>query len=462
MNSHIFDPTILREYDIRGIVGKTLFPADAKAIGRAFGTMVRAKGGLNVAVGRDGRISSLDLTRALISGLTASGCAVFDIGRGPTPMTYYASSAHKMDGGVMITGSHNPPDHNGFKMVLGGAPFFGEDIRTLSGLAASGNLSSGAGSVQTLPMLDDYVARIRSDYRGKKSLKVVWDAGNGAAGEALQKLTATLPGEHIVLYGDIDGTFPNHHPDPTEPENMVDLQNEVIRLNADIGFAFDGDGDRIGAVDGKGRILWGDQILALLAEDVLTRHPGAPIIADVKASQTLFDEIARLGGQPMMWKTGHSLIKTRMAEVKSPLAGEMSGHIFFGDGYYGFDDALYAAIRLLSIVSSWDKETLADRYDRMPKATNTPELRFDCPDEKKFEVISGVKALLKKEGAVFNDIDGVRVDEENGWWLLRASNTQAVLVARAEAPDTARLKKLCDRLEAVLSASGVSFQPGGH
>lgn len=462
MNDHIFNPTILREYDIRGIVEETLFSADAEAIGRAFGTMVRAKGGLNVAVGRDGRLSSPDLAQSLIAGLVASGCNVFDIGRGPTPMTYYASIAHKMDGGVMITGSHNPPNHNGFKMVLDGAPFFGDDIRKLSDLAASGNLTNGAGSVRSLPMLDDYVARIRADYRGAKPLKVVWDAGNGAAGEALRKLTATLPGDHTVLYGDIDGTFPNHHPDPTEPENMVDLQKEVIRRNADIGFAFDGDGDRIGAVDGKGRILWGDQILALLAEDVLTRHPGAPIIADVKASQTLFDEIARMGGQPVMWKTGHSLIKTRMAEVKSPLAGEMSGHIFFGDGYYGFDDALYAAIRLLTIVSNWDKETLAERHDRMPKAINTPELRFDCPDEKKFDVISGVKTLLKKEGVAFNDIDGVRVNEEGGWWLLRASNTQAVLVARAEAPDTERLKTLCARLEAVLAVFGVSFQPGGH
>ncbi|OAN52277.1 phosphomannomutase [Paramagnetospirillum marisnigri] len=454
--THSFHSTILREYDIRGIVGETLFAEDARAIGRAFGTRVRRNGGSVVCVGWDGRLSSPEMAEAVTKGLVEAGCSVRSIGRGPTPMLYYAAKARDADGGIMITGSHNPPNHNGFKMVLAGRPFFGPDIQGLGAMASAGDFESGAGHVVEDRVFDEYVARLAQDYDGARDLKVVWDCGNGATGEVLAELVKRLPGTHRVLYGEIDGRFPNHHPDPTEPHNLVALQDTVLAEGAHLGIAFDGDGDRIGVVDGEGRILWGDQILVILAEDLLKTLPGATIIADVKASKVFFDEVARLGGKPVMGRTGHSLIKTQMAEIKAPLAGEMSGHIFFADRYYGFDDALYAAVRLLGIVARWDRETLAHRRDRLPHMVNTPEMRFDCPDTRKFAVVAEVKARLEAAGATFNAIDGVRVDTADGWWLLRASNTQAVLVARCEAASAHGLKQLRLALEAQLAASGVT------
>jgi phosphomannomutase len=456
---HRFHPTILREYDIRGIVGETLFAADARAIGLAFGTMCAKGGGQRVAIGRDGRMSSPELAAALVEGLMAAGMAVEDIGLGPTPMLYYAAKALKAHGGIMVTGSHNPPSHNGFKMVMAGKPFFGPDIQELGRIASAGAwgagpIPKGRGRRSPVAMLERYVDRLAQDYDGPRPLSIVWDCGNGATGEALVKLTGKLPGRHTVLFAEIDGAFPNHHPDPTDPHTLEDLKEAVAREKADLGIAFDGDGDRIGVIDGQGRILWGDQILVLLAEEVLKAHPGATIIADVKASQALFDGIKALGGNPLMWKTGHSLIKTKMAETKSPLAGEMSGHIFFADKYYGYDDALYAAVRFLSVVSKLPG-TLAQRYDLLPCMVNTPELRIDCPDEKKFQVIEEVRQRLAKAGAKVDATDGVRVSEGGGWWLLRASNTQAVLVARAEAPDQAGLDKLKALLVKELAASGV-------
>ncbi|MGI9492257.1 MAG: phosphomannomutase/phosphoglucomutase, partial [Geminicoccaceae bacterium] len=288
-----------------------------------------------------------------------------------------------------------------------------------------------------------------------KKLKVVWDAGNGASGEALKALTARLPGEHHLLFADIDGRFPNHHPDPTVPENLEDLIAAVQAKGADLGIAFDGDGDRIGVVDGKGKIMFGDQLLQVLITDILQRHPGCPIIADVKASQALFDEIGRLGGEPVMYKTGHSLIKTVMSEKGSPLAGEMSGHIFYADGFYGHDDALYVAIRLLSILTRSDRD-LTSWHEQMAPMINTPELRFDCPDERKFQAVEQVKARLEADGADVNTIDGVRISTGDGWWLLRASNTQAVLVARAEAKDEAGLERLKREIVTNLEAVGIT------
>ncbi|MBI5163941.1 MAG: phosphomannomutase/phosphoglucomutase [Magnetospirillum sp.] len=455
--THNFHPTILREYDIRGIVGETLFAADAFAIGKAFGTKVRRAGGSVVCVGWDGRLSSPEMSAAVVEGLEATGCTVRRIGRGPTPMLYYAAKVREADGGIMITGSHNPPNHNGFKMVFQGRPFFGPDIKELGVLAAAGDFVRGEGKAVDDAIADEYVARVAADYDGTRPLKVVWDAGNGATGEVLEDLVKRLPGSHTVLFGTIDGTFPNHHPDPTEPHNLVALQDAVLAQGADLGVAFDGDGDRIGVIDGEGRILWGDQILVVLAEDLLKTCPGAAVIADVKASKVFFDEVARLGGRPIMGRTGHSLIKTQMAALKVPLAGEMSGHIFFADRYYGFDDALYAAVRLLGIVARWDKETLAHRRDRLPQMVNTPEMRFDCPDERKFAVVDEVKARLRAARATVNDIDGVRVDTPDGWWLLRASNTQAVLVARCEAVSVDGLKRLRATLEGELAASGVAL-----
>jgi phosphomannomutase len=452
---HRFHPTILREYDVRGIVDETLFEADALALGRSFATMLRAGGGRRACVGMDGRLSSPDLAEAVIDGLCASGVDVQWIGRGPTPMLYFAVHHLDADGGIQITGSHNPPAHNGFKMMLGKKSFFGSQIQELGRIAATGAYDDGRGRRTDAPVFDAYVDRLARDYpEHGRALSVVWDAGNGAAGEVLSALARRLPGRHELLFADIDGRFPNHHPDPTVDENLEHLMAAVAAGGAEVGIAFDGDGDRIGVIDGGGRIVRGDQLLQILAAEVLERHPGAPIIADVKASQTLYDEIARLGGRPIMWKTGHSLIKARMAEMGAPLAGEMSGHIFYADRFYGHDDALYVAIRLLGILARGEA-TLADWRHRMAPVVNTPEIRFDCPDEQKFAVVDEVRARLEQEGADFNGIDGVRVLTEDGWWLLRASNTQAVLVARAEAHDQAGLARLMQQIRRHLEAAGV-------
>ena len=455
MSGHRFDPTILREYDIRGVVGQTLHVADARAIGRSFGTIVAENGGRSVAVGYDGRLSSPELEEALVEGLSSAGIEAVRIGRGPTPMLYYATVTQDVDAGIQVTGSHNPPTHNGFKMMLGKRSFYGKDIQRVGELAAAGAWKQGNGRVRDLSVFDEYVARLAKDYDGERPLKIVWDAGNGATGEALVALTHVLPGTHTLLNEVIDGNFPAHHPDPTEPHNLLQLQACVAEQHADLGIAFDGDGDRIGVVDGQGRILWGDQLLVILGEDVLRNSPGATIIADVKASQVLFDEIARIGGKPLMWRTGHSLIKTKMVETGAPLAGEMSGHIFFADRWYGFDDALYAAVRLLGILGR-TAQTIDQLRDRLPAVVNTPELRFPCSEARKFQVIEEVKARLSEAGADVNGVDGARVNTEDGWWLLRASNTQDVLVARAEARSEEGLARLRETIANQLEKSGIT------
>jgi phosphomannomutase len=453
---HRFDPTILREYDIRGVVGTTLSAADARAIGRAFAVTVRAAGGRRVATGYDGRLTSPELEAALVEGLAAEGIDVVRVGLGPTPMLYYAAATLGVDGGVMVTGSHNPPDYNGFKLVHGGKPFYGTAIRGLGDTAAALGAASGApGRIETQDILDEYVSRLARDYDGVRPLRVAWDLGNGATGEVVRRLTATLPGRHLLLNDAIDGTFPAHNPDPTIAENLVQLQAAVVAERCDFGIAFDGDGDRIGVVDSRGRILWGDQLMVVLAGDVLATHPGAAILADVKASQVLFDEIARLGGRPVMLATGHSLIKARIAELGAPLAGEMSGHIFYADRYYGFDDAVYVAVRLLGVLGRAGK-SLAEMRDELPAVVNTPELRFPCSDARKFAVVAEVRERLRNEAADVLDIDGVRVRTADGWWLLRASNTQDVLVARAESQTEEGLVRLKRQLAAALAASGVA------
>ena len=458
MTTHQFHPSILREYDIRGVVGDTLGTSDVKAIGRAFGTLVRREGGSSVCVGRDGRMSSPELHAALCDGLQASGVDVISIGLGPTPMLYYAVNELNADGGIMVTGSHNPPDHNGFKMMMGKGAFYSDDIQELGALAGSGDFAEGKGSFCEEPLQATYVERLLRDYSAG-DCSIAWDAGNGALGSVLQDVCARLPGRHDVLYGDIDGTFPNHHPDPTDPETLHDLRAHVLEHGLDMGIAFDGDGDRIGAIDGEGNIVWGDQILALLATELLKEVPGATIIADVKASQALFDVITEQGGSPLMWRTGHSLIKTKMAETGSPLAGEMSGHIFFKHNYYGFDDALYAALKLVEAVGRSGK-SLAELRAALPQMINTPELRFDCPGDRKFVVPSEVKERLSATDCDVNDVDGVRVTNDDGWWLLRASNTQDVLVARCEAHDEAGLARLKTTLVEQLSLSGLSAPVG--
>ncbi|MBA4761115.1 phosphoglucomutase/phosphomannomutase PgmG [Sphingomonas sp.] len=459
--THRFDPTSLREYDIRGIVGKTLGPDDARAIGRGFATLLRRAGGTRVAVGRDGRVSSLELEAALVEGLTASGCDVVRIGLGPTPMLYYAEATLEVDGGIQITGSHNPGNYNGFKMVFQHRPFFGQDIQTLGKMAAEGDWDEGEGTVGDADILDNYVGRLLAGYAGG-TFRIGWDAGNGAAGPVIDKLVQLLPGEHHTLFTDVDGNFPNHHPDPTEEKNLAHLKALVAEKNLDFGLAFDGDGDRIGAIDGQGRVIWGDQLLSILAEPVLKKDPGATIIADVKASQALYDRIAELGGQPLMWKTGHSLIKTKMKETGAPLAGEMSGHIFFAQDYYGFDDAQYAAVQLINAVHLIGR-SMSEIRSAMPAIVNTPEMRFQVDESRKFAVIDEVLERLKAEGADVNDTDGARVNTPDGWWLLRASNTQDVLVARAEAKDQAALERLLAMIDAQLAASGLERGPqAGH
>jgi phosphomannomutase len=452
--SHAFHPSSLREYDIRGIVGKTLGPDDAYAIGRGFATMVRRSGGSRVAVGRDGRESSPLLEEALVRGLNESGADADRVGLGPTPMLYYAAAELAVDGGIMITGSHNPADYNGFKMVLAGNAFFGEDIQKLGRMAAAGDWDEGEGGVADREVMAAYIDRLLKGFDGA-AFRIGWDAGNGAAGPAVEQLTARLPGEHHLLYTDVDSRFPNHHPDPTEEANLADLKALVADKGLDFGLAFDGDGDRIGAVDGEGRVVWGDQLLAILAEPVLAALPGATIIADVKASQALFDRVAQLGGRPLMWKTGHSLIKSKMKETGAPLAGEMSGHIFFAHDYYGFDDALYAAVRLIRAVTRLGGSLTALK-SAMPPVVNTPELRFQVDESRKFAVVDEVLDRLSASGAKVDRTDGARVSTSDGWWLLRASNTQDVLVARAEAQNEAGLDRLLAQIDDQLALSGVN------
>jgi phosphomannomutase len=456
--AHRFDPAILREYDIRGVVGTNLFAADAQAVGRAFAATVAKAGGSRVAVGYDGRLTSPELEAALVDGLTTEGVDVVRVGRGPTPMLYFAAATLGVDAGVMVTGSHNPPDHNGFKMVLGGKPFYAEQIQALGQMAATLGAPTGLrGRVEDHAIAEDYVARLARDFDAGRPLTVVWDPGNGATGEIVTQLTAHLPGTHHHINAVIDGNFPAHHPDPTVPENLVQLQLEVARFGADLGIAFDGDGDRIGVVDAKGRILWGDQLMIVLARDVLQRHPGAPILADVKASDVLFAEIARAGGKPVMLPTGHSPIKAKLAELNAPLAGEMSGHIFFGDRWYGFDDAIYVAVRLLGILGN-SRETLVEIADRLPKTFNTPELRLPCDEARKFAIVAEVAERLRRRGAEVVDIDGVRVKSPDGWWLVRASNTQAVIVARAEAATEDGLERLKEEIVRQLAESGLAVR----
>jgi len=460
MKSHSFHPTTLREYDIRGIIDETLGTDDARAIGLSFGTRIRRNGGKRVAVGYDGRLSSPMLEAALVEGLQASGCDVVRIGLGPTPMLYFAVHDQNCDGGVQITGSHNPPNYNGFKMMLGHGPFYGSDIAAIGTMSAAADWESGAGGVSSVDMEDRYVARLVQNLI-LPPLRVGWDCGNGAAGRIVEKLVAQLPGEHMLLFTDIDGTFPNHHPDPTEEKNLLDLRRLVAENNLDFGVAFDGDGDRIGAIDGKGRVIWGDQLLSILARDLLAQVPGATVIADVKSSGALFAAVAEAGGTPLMWKTGHSLIKAKMKESGALLAGEMSGHIFFAHDYYGFDDALYAALRLMAAVGRMGGSLTALR-DAMPEMLNTPEMRFQVNETRKFAVIDEVQARLRRAGAQVNEIDGARVDTEDGWWLLRASNTQDVLVARAEGHSPQALKRLVAAINAQLEASGIEAVSHSH
>ena len=454
---HKFNKNILRAYDIRGIVKETLNAIDAERLGNIFASSFN-NGPKKVIVCRDGRLSSPDLVKSLKKGLLESGADVIDIGLGPSPMLYYAAHHLMSDGAIMVTGSHNPSNHNGFKIMKGTVPFFGDDISDIGVRGLNGDWSYSTGSSKEYYIEDEYIQTLLKSTKinnFKNNIKVVWDPGNGAAGDIIKKLVGYLPGQHILINETIDGSFPAHHPDPTDPKNLEEMISVVKDNKFDVGVAFDGDGDRLGLVSGNGNIIWGDQIVALLSQEVLKDNPNSPIIADVKASQTLFNEIKRLGGVPVMWKTGHSFIKAKMKEISAPLAGEMSGHIFFSDRYYGYDDGIYAALRVLELIS--DNYTLDDFLKSLPKTFSTQEIKINCSDEVKFTIIEELSILLDEAGLAVNKIDGLRVQKDDGWWLLRASNTQAVLVARIEADSEDSLKNFQEELSYYLKKFDLSL-----
>lgn len=456
---HNFPKGILREYDIRGEMGISLSADDAYALGRAFAAMVSAeRKSPSIVVGYDGRVSSPELEKALVEGMVDAGAQVLRVGLGPTPMLYYATYNLQADAGIMVTGSHNPPNHNGFKMVALGHSVYGAGIQTLGKRAETGELPTASGGhAREVAMEETYIARLAQVWKGGKDLTVAWDPGNGAAGRVVERLVGRLPGTHHTINCEIDGQFPNHHPDPTVPKNLEQLIALVKKEKCDLGLAFDGDADRLGVVDSEGNIWWGDQLLLIYAEDVLKRIPNATVIADVKASQALFDGIAKMGGKPVMWKTGHSLIKTKMKETNAPLAGEMSGHLFFAEQYYGFDDGIYAGVRLLNILSQRE-DKLSDIRKMLAETYSTPEIRIGCDDEKKFALVERIAQKARDKGLEFSDVDGVRAKNADGWWLLRASNTQAIVVARCESTTKDGLARLEQELGALLAEEGLKLE----
>ncbi len=436
------NPLMFREYDIRGRVDEDLTVEVAEAIGRAYGTMVRRAGGRRVVSGRDGRLSGPKLQEALIKGILSTGVDVINIGVTPTPVMYFSLfKLPEVDGGIQVTGSHNPPEFNGFKICVGKETLYGPKIQELRELIEREDFETGQGKVEDYDILPEYKKFLKENINVSRPLKVVLDCGNGVTALTAPEAFRDQGCEVTSLYCEVDGTFPNHFPDPVVEENIKDLRAKVLEIRADFGVGYDGDGDRIGVVDDKGRILWGDQLLIIFARDILKKHPGATIIGEVKCSQVMYDEIARLGGRPIMWKTGHSLIKGKMKEEKALLAGEMSGHIFFADRYFGFDDAVYASLRLAEIVAA-SEVPLSQMLEDLPQMVATPEIRVECPDEKKFEIVKRLTEKLKAEGFNVIDIDGARVIFEDGWGLVRASNTQPVLVLRFEARDEKRLQEI--------------------
>jgi phosphomannomutase / phosphoglucomutase len=441
------NPNIFREYDIRGIVGRDLTDETVSILGHAIGTFFRQNGAKRIAIGFDARISSPLFKDLLVKGFNASGCDAVLIGMVPTPVLYHTVFTKEVDGGVMITGSHNPPDHNGFKICLGKQTLFGSQIQEIREIAFSGEFSKGEGTSETIEVLADYEEDILSRISfGARKLKAVVDGGNGMGGVTGVPIYKKLGVELVELFTEPDSSFPNHHPDPTVTENLQDTIRAVRETAADLGIAFDGDGDRIGVIDENGRIIWGDELMVLLSREILKEKPGATIIAEVKCSQNLFDDIEKHGGKPLMWKAGHSLIKAKMKETGAALAGEMSGHIFFADRFYGFDDATYAGARVLEILSKTDKN-LSELLSDLPETFSTPELRVDCTEEQKFAVVQKIADEFSKTNEVITT-DGARILFENGWGLVRASNTQAILVLRFEADSAENLAQIRETVEA--------------
>jgi len=437
---------IFREYDIRGIADRDMPDSVAVLLGKAIGTFVRAKNGKTFTVGRDCRLSGPRIQKALIEGLVSTGLEVIDIGLVPTPLLYFSVFHLNTDGGVQITGSHNPSEHNGLKVCVGKTSLHGGEIQELKHLVKSGKFSAGQGSVKTVDIKKDYCSHIKKIVKHPFPLKVVVDSGNGAAGVVAPELFRSLGCEVIELLSEPDGSFPVHPPDPTEPESQEFLAKEVKKHGSAVGIGFDGDADRLVVIDASGRALFGDELLVLYSRSLLKENPGAAVISEVKASHRLFQDIERHGGKPILWKTGHSLIKAKMKETGALLAGEMSGHMFFKDRYFGFDDAIYAAVRLFEIISAAHK-TPVELLQDLPPSFCTPEIRMECADEKKFEVVNRAKKQLEAKGYRVNPIDGARVEFEDGWGLVRASNTQAVLVLRFEATSERRLKEIKSEIE---------------
>jgi phosphomannomutase/phosphoglucomutase len=438
----VINPNIFREYDIRGIAEKELTNETIELIGKAFGTYLNRKGLKKITIGRDVRLSSERIKDAFVKGITATGCNVIDIGEVPTPVLYFSIVHLKADGGVMITGSHNPIEFNGLKMSEGISSVYGKEIQKLREIIEQNDFVTGQGKVEQKNLFSDYTNTIKSKIKLDRKLKIVVDAGNGTAGVVAPQLWRDLGCDVTCLYCEPDGHFPNHLPDPTVPKYVKDLQKKVIETGADVGIGYDGDSDRLGAIDEKGRMIFADRLIALFSRDVLKRNPGAKIVFDVKCSQALPEYIQKYGGTPLMWKTGHSLLKAKMKEEHSPFAGEMSGHIFFADDYFGFDDAIYSSGRLLEIISKSEKK-LSELIDEIPYFISTPEIRVDCSDDAKFDVVADIAKSFKKQYETI-DIDGARVLFGDGWGLVRASNTQPVLVLRFEAKTEQRLKDIKD------------------
>ncbi|HTX34827.1 MAG TPA: phosphomannomutase/phosphoglucomutase [Bryobacteraceae bacterium] len=441
-------PTIFREYDIRGIAESELHDQGIELLGQAFGTYFQRHAGNRINLGRDTRLSSPRLRDALLRGLMASGCQVTDLGVVPTPVLYYSVFRLKADAAVMITGSHNPPEFNGFKAVCGPSTIHGEAIQQLRRMVETGDLARGEGSEDSADMVTPYVEEVAAQFHFPRKIRVSIDAGNGTGGPVMHRLLERLNVEATEMFFEMDGRFPNHHPDPTIPANLAPLIRSVLETGADLGIAFDGDTDRIGAVDDRGAVVYGDQLMIIYAREILTRKPGATFISEVKCSETMYDDIRAHGGNPIMWKTGHSLIKAKMQETHAELAGEMSGHMFFADRYYGFDDALYAACRLMEIVAHSGRP-LSSQLADLPATVATPEIRFDCPDELKFAVAREAATVLSARHETIT-VDGVRVLFPRGWGLVRASNTQPVLVMRFEAATAELLAQYRAEVEEVV------------
>lgn len=432
---------IFRQYDIRGLAEKELTDEVSRSIGQAFGTFLVREKKKKIALGYDLRPSSIRIRKALLEGLLSTGVDVLELGLIPTPLLYFGVVHFKQDAGISITGSHNPPEYNGFKFQLADRPFYGADIQKLVEWIEKKELVSGKGKASSADVVEPYLNALKSQFRYSKKWKIVIDSGHGMSGMVAPRLFKELGQDVVELYTNLDPTFPDHHPDPSVPENLKDISREVLKTKASLGVAFDGDADRIGAIDEKGNWILGDRLLLIYARQILKKEKGAAIIGDVKCSPLLYRDIAERGGRPILWKTGHSNIKAKMKEEKAALAGELSGHMFFADRWYGFDDAIYAACRILEVLDQ-ENRPLSELYTDIPKVVSTPEIRVDCPsDEKKFEIVRAVVADLKKDYKVF-DLDGARIEFEDGWGLIRASNTQPVLVMRFEATTEKRLAEI--------------------